>query len=221
MLSRRAPDAPLTFTRSDLTRFVIAAVLLVVSLTVIFSLDLLPQRLQIGVGDVASADIVAPRAASYISDIATADAKNKASEAIAPIYDYLPERAAGIARVQVAAFESRVRPIDQAFLPEVKEDARKSILETAIPGLTPDARATLLGLDAEHWTAVHGEASRVLDLVEREELRDTAVEPMRLSLPGKIGLVDDKERTLAAELISPLVVPNSSFSQSLTDQELD
>ena len=66
MLSpRRAPDPSLAFTRRDATRFLIAAFLLITSLTAIFALDLVPQRLEIAEGDVASADIVAPRFASY------------------------------------------------------------------------------------------------------------------------------------------------------------
>ncbi len=221
MLSRRATratQAASTFTGRDLTRLVISAVILIVSLTAIFALDLVPQRLDITVGDVASADIVAPRQDSYVSAIQTQQAKDKASEAIAPVYDYTAEKAIGIARVQLATFENRVTPVDQAFDPVVKEDARKAILENALPSLSDEARATLEGLTAERWKAIRAEASRVLDMTERDELRDTNVETTRVNLSTKMALLDDKERSLAAELISPLIVPNSTFSADLTDQ---
>jgi cyclic-di-AMP phosphodiesterase PgpH len=221
MLSRsatRAANATAGFTGRDLPRLVIAAVILVVSLTAIFALDLVPQRLDITVGDVAPNDIVAPRADSYISDIQTQAAKQQASAAVAPAYDYTAANAITIARVQLAKLETRLQPIDDAFEPAVKEDARKTILENALPGLSDAARSTLLGLTSDRWDAIRAEASRVLDATERDQLRDTDVELTKANLSTKMALLDDKERSLAAELIEPLIVPNSSFNQQLTDQ---
>ncbi|TMF35243.1 MAG: HDIG domain-containing protein [Chloroflexi bacterium] len=216
--SRRRPDIASTFTRRDVARLTIRAGLLVAALTAIFALDLLPQRLDIQVGDVASADIVAPRAASYVSDIQTKDEKDKASAAVAPVYDYGAEKAIGIAKVQLAAFERRVAPVDEAFDETVKDAARKAVLQNAIPGLSEAARSTLMALTKDRWTAIRAEASRVLDATERDELRDTDVQIVASDLSTKMALLDDKERSLAAELIEPLVVANSSFSQELTDQ---
>ena len=49
----------------------------------------------------------------------------------------------------------------------------------------------------------------------RTQLRDTEVAETRTRLAGLMaGGLNDEERTLAAELIAPLVVPNSSFSAS-------
>ena len=54
------------------------------------------------------------------------------------------------------------------------------------------------------------------------ELRETEVAQTRTQLAGKMaGGLDAVERTLAAELISPLIVPNSSFDQALTDSARD
>jgi putative nucleotidyltransferase with HDIG domain len=62
----------------------------------------------------------------------------------------------------------------------------------------------------------------VLDVIERTELRDDAVALARLQLREQMaGDLTDRERVLAASLIGPLLVPNSSFSQTLTDQERD
>jgi len=222
MLSaRRRPDLASTFTRRDVARLTIRAGLLVAALTAIFALDLLPQRLDIQVGAVASADIVAPRAASYVSDIQTKEQKDQASAAVAPVYDYGAEKAIGIAKVQLMAFERRVAAVDQAFDPSIKENARKAILQNAIPGLSEAARTTLISLSKDRWTAVRAEASRVLDATERDELRDTDVQLVASDLSTKMALLDDKERSLAAELIEPLVVANSSFSQQMTDQAKD
>ena len=219
MLNQRATSGFVSFTRRDGSRLAIRAILLIAAMTAIFSLDLLPQRLDIKVGDVASADIAAPRTESYVSQIQTQAARNAASAAIDPIYDFTSGKAISIATAQKAAFGIRVRPVDQAFDPGTKADQRTTILEAALPDLTDAAHVTLVGLKAERWTAVRAEASRVLDLTERQPLRDTDVETARLGLSGLMGVgLDETERTLAAELISPLVVANSSFSSVLTDQ---
>ena len=218
MLSQRATDATSTFTRRDLTRLAIRAGLLVGALTAIFALDLLPQPLAIQVGDVATADIVAPRTQSYVSQIETQAAKDEAAKGILPVYDYSTENALRIANVQQAAFGRRVAAIDNAFAEGVKADARTAGLQAAVPDLSEDARATLMNLTPERWTAVRTEASRVLDLTEQDEVRDTDVEAKRAGLSGKMAGLDAAERVLAAEIIAPLVVANSSYSPELTNQ---
>ena len=62
----------------------------------------------------------------------------------------------------------------------------------------------------------------MLDATERDELRDTDVETKKVGLSGQMaGGLDDGERMLAAEIIAPLVVANSSFSPDLTQQARD
>ncbi|HEY8988160.1 MAG TPA: HDIG domain-containing metalloprotein, partial [Candidatus Limnocylindrales bacterium] len=219
MLSQRAAEASSIFTRRDLSRLIVAAALLVAALTAIFALDLFPKPLVIKVGDVASADIVAPRLQSYVSKIQTAADKDAASKAVEPVYDYSTEKAIRIAVAQLAAFGRSVRTIDTAFDPATKPAERSALLQAALPGLTEDARVTLVSLKPERWAAVRAEASRVLDATERSELRDSSVDQTKVGLSGQMaGGLNEGERTLAAEIINPLVVPNSSFSNDLTVQ---
>jgi len=216
MLTQRAV-ASTTFTRRDLGRLTVGAAVLVAAMTAIFALDLLPQRLVIQVGDVASADVVAPRTASYVSQIQTAAARDAASKAVDPVYDYTTEKATGIAVAQLKTFERLVRPVDTAFADGTKPDEKATLLASSLSGLSEGARVTLVGLTKARWTAVRAEASRVLDLTERTELRDTAVEPRKAALTGQMaGGLDESERTLAAEIIAPLVVANSSYSDDQT-----
>jgi membrane-associated HD superfamily phosphohydrolase len=217
MLTPRGTQPSLTFTRDDFRRAVVLGVILVAALTAIFALDLFPQRLVIQVGDVASADIVAPRADSYVSVIKTNAARDDASRRVEPVYDYGDEKADRIATNQGAALQRLVAPIDDAFAPGVAPEERTKLLRS-FPGLTDASRVTLLGLDADRWKAVKDEASRVLDLTERKELRDTNVAPAKASLTQQMAGLDAGERTLASELISPLIVANSSFSNELTNQ---
>ena len=219
MLTQRAVTSSSTFTRRDLRRLLTSAVLLVAAMTAIFSLDLVPRALVIEVGDVAPANIVAPRTQTYPSDVRTSAAREAAVKDVKPVYDYTKDKAMGIANAAIRAFESRVVAVDQAFKPETTEEERKALLVEAIPGLAGPARDALKALTAERWTAVRDEAATVLGRIEREELKDSDVEPTRANLDAAMGAnLDTAEAGLAAALISPLITGNSSYSQELTTQ---
>jgi putative nucleotidyltransferase with HDIG domain len=219
MLTQRN-DSPTRFTRRDVPRLAIAAGIFIVALAAILGADILPQQpLDVGVGQLATHDIVAPRAIEFDSQVQTDAARAAASAATPFQYTFTSENAIAIAAAQQLAFEKRVGPIDTTFSANLTVDIRKTLLQTAVPGLSDASRTTLVGLDAAGWAAVRTEAARVLDATLRTELRDTDVEETRTRLSGRMaGQLDDAERMLAAELISPLVVANSSFSLDLTNQ---
>jgi putative nucleotidyltransferase with HDIG domain len=225
MLTQRLEEIA-AFTRRDIVRLLIAAAILVLGLTAIFGADFFPQRLQATVDTVAKTDILAPRAGSYVSDIKTAAAQKAASDGVDPQYDYSTEKAIAIADRQQQAFEQRVAPIDQAFKKTTSEADRANLLANVLPEGLPGAlsgadRLTLLGLTADRWTALRTEASRVLETTESAQLRETEVPQAQAGLSGlMVGspALNEGERKLAADLISPLIEPNSSFSKTLTDQ---
>jgi putative nucleotidyltransferase with HDIG domain len=222
VLTRRAASG-LRFTRSDASRLGIAAAILVLALTAILGADVLPQQpFRLAVGDLSPRDIVAPRAVDFESQVQTADAQTAARNAVEPQYDFTTENAIAIAAEQQVAFERRVLQIDTTFSAKLSAAGQASLLQTAIPDLSSAARKTLMGLDAARWAVVRTEAARVLDATERTELRDSGVADARSRLSGRMaGGLDEAERMLAAELISPLLIPNSSFSADLTAQARD
>ncbi|MFL5725796.1 MAG: HD family phosphohydrolase [Chloroflexota bacterium] len=214
------PAAPLS--RRDVTRLGVAAVGLILILTAILAADLFPQPLKIKVGDVATADIVAPRALEYESKVRTNKLRTAARDAVDPQYDFTTEHAIEIAREQLRLFDQRVRPIDQAFAEGATEEERNTLLGAALEGIPDDVRLTLLGLTADQWASVRAEASRVLDATESSELPEPDVEDARARLTGQMaGGLNDDERTLAATIIDPLVVANSFFSADLTSAARD
>jgi putative nucleotidyltransferase with HDIG domain len=217
MLTSRAPSL-IRFTRGDASRLAIATLVLTVALTAILGIDILPDEpLHVSAGALAPRDIAAPRAIDFVSVVRTSEARAAARAAVEPQYDFTSENAIAIAEEQQLAFERRVERIDTTFAADLTIDERASLLETAVPGLSESAQATLVGLDAARWAAVRTEGARVLDATLRAELRDTAVTEARNQLSGRMaGGLDEAERMLAAELISPLVVPNSSFSPENT-----
>ncbi len=218
MLTRRA-DSPAGFTRADLPRLAIAAGILVLALTAILGADILPEPpLTVTVGQLATRDIVAPRAIDFDSEIQTDAARLASSAEVPPQYTFTTENAIAIAAAQQLAFVSRVSRIDTTFSADLSPAGRKSLLQTAIPDLSDSARETLAGLTGARWAVVRTESARILDGTLRTELRDSEVANTRTRLAGLMaGGLDEAERMLAAELISPLVVPNSSYSDELTN----
>ena len=173
-------------------------------------------------GQLATRDIVAPRALDYESQVQTDAARAAAKAAVPPQYTFTSENAIAIAAAQQLALEDRVSRVDTTFSAELTPAGRKTLLQTAVPDLSETANATLAGLDAARWAAVRTESARILDATLRTELRDSAVADTRGRLAGLMaGGLDEAERMLAAELISPLIVPNSSFSQPLWDTAKD
>ena len=222
MLTHRGPVLS-RFTRNDASRAAVAATVLILLLTAILAVDLLPSApVNYRVGELVREDIAAPKAISFTSRTLTEQAKSQARAAVPLQFDFTADKAIAIANEQANAFNSRVRRVDTAFATDLKPDQRKALLETAIPGLSESTQATLQQLDAPRWAAIRTEAARVLDATERTELRDTQAAETRANIAGRMGGdLDEAERMLAAEIIRPLIEPNSSFSQTLTDQARD
>ena len=222
MLTQRASTIS-RFTRRDATRLGVASTILVLALTAILGVDFLPKEsLQAQVGDLASGNIVAPRAADFPSTVQTEEARRAARAAVAPQYDFTSDKAIAIAAEQKSVFETRVVRIDAAFNATLPPASRRMLLETAIEDLTDVSQATLVGLDPDRWTSIRAEAARVLDATLRTELRDTDVAEARTRLAGRMaGDLDESERMLAAELIKPLVVAHASVSATATETARD
>ncbi|HET9519477.1 MAG TPA: HDIG domain-containing protein [Candidatus Limnocylindrales bacterium] len=213
MLTQRM-DEIAAVTRRDAVRLGIAAVALIVVLTVILGASFFPQPVQLAVGDVATADIVAPRATEYVSEVLTAEKRQAAADAVDPVYSFTEEKAAAIAGQQLRRFDAQVRSVDQAFADGTTDEQRLTLLQAALPGLSEEARETLLALTAEEWQEVRTEAARVLEKVESEEIRDSDVIPGPSQLAGDFVL-GTPQRTLAAEIVAPLIIPNSSLDQAM------
>jgi len=222
MLPQRAPVLA-RFTRNDASRAAVAATVLILILTAILAVDLLPSApVDYRVGELVREDIAAPKAISFTSSTLTDQARTAARAGVPLQFDFTADKAIAIANEQANAFNDRVRRVDTAFATDLKAAERIALLETAVPDLSDTTQATLEKIDAPRWAAIRTEAARVLDATERTELRDTQAAETRATIESRMGGdLDEAERMLAAEIIRPLIVANSSFSQTLTDQAKD
>jgi putative nucleotidyltransferase with HDIG domain len=217
MLSRSA-EPTLRFTRRDAGRLFAASVVLVVAMSAVLGLDILPAQTQLEVDKPAPANVFAPRAGQYDSTVLTNAAREDARAAVGPQYDFTAAQAEAIAVQQAQAYARLAKPIDAAFAETVKPEDRAILLAAALPALTAEQTANLQALTPERWSAVRSEAARVLDTLERTELKDTQVAVVRENLPGRMaGDLSMDERQLAAAMIKPLVVPNSAYDPQLTE----
>ncbi|MFL5687857.1 MAG: HDIG domain-containing metalloprotein, partial [Chloroflexota bacterium] len=221
MLARTPEPAAVQFTRRDLGRLLLLSVLLAAAMSIILGLDVMPAQTSLELGKPAPFNVYAIRTDQYVSDVLTDEARQEARANVLPQYDYTIARGASVAAQQLREFENKVAPIDAAFAEGVTDELRGTLLGQVLPGeLSKDVRETLAGLDAKRWEAVRGEASRVLDSVERPELRDTEVSTIRDGIANRFaGDLSGPEITLGAALIRPLVVPNASYSLDDTESE--
>lgn len=219
MLAQRAESA-VEFTRRDAGRFIAAALLLIAVIGGTLGSDILPPALNLAIGERAPADIRAPRARDYPSEVLSQRAQQEARDKVEPQYNYSPNRALTIAADQLQKFEVAVAPVDAAFSPSVSPEDRAALLQTVLPGLSDRARESLVALETGRWTAVRAEASRALDSIEKAPLRDDQVAEAKANVRDRIeGGLSSAESMLAGELIAPLILANSSYDADLTAQQ--
>ena len=163
------------FTRRDAGRLIAASALLIVAMSVILGIDFLPAQPRLEAGKPAPGLVQAPRAAEYTSDVLTKQQRDAASAAIEPQYDFTSEGAAAVAAQQLRALDTKVAPDRRRVRRRRQARGPTSTASSRAPCRTCPRTTgpTLQGLDTERWTAVRTEAARVLETVERAELRDS------------------------------------------------
>lgn len=192
--------------------------LLAALLSLLLVRNLLQPRVSLEVGQVARKDILAPSDISYISQIATRQARETARGSVVEVYDPADPR---IARQQVA----RARQVTD-YIRAVRADAYASLAEK-LEGLqrVPDLDlprtqlAALLRLPEDSWRQVSEESLYVLNQAMRQEIREADLSRVSDGLPTVISpALGDEEAALAAGLTAQFIVPNSFFNPQATQE---
>jgi len=185
----------------------------------VFPIAIRPSSLSLKVGDVAPQDILAPKSLTYVSEVLTEQAREEARRSVSPVY--LPPDPA-IARRQIEKLQlalnyiSTVRFDTYASLDQKISD----LLAIESIRLSPESARVLLNMSDSQWQIIQREALATLEQVMRGTIREDRLEEVRQSVPGLISftLSEDQAR-IVAELVTPLVQPNSLYSQELTEKE--
>jgi len=170
----------------------------------------------LAVGDVTTITMQAPRDIEYVSDVRTEEARTAAERAVANVYT-APDPA--IARRQIDRFTTTTQYItsvrDNA---ELTLDQKKSDLVTLSDvRLKLETIDYLLSISDARWQILQAEALRVLDQVMRRAIPEDAVDIVLEGISGLVSLtLNEQQSGLVSELVSAFVVPNSFYSEELT-----
>ncbi len=190
--------------------------LLISTLALVMPYSTRQASLRVQVGDVVGQDILAPRTLSYQSAVLTAQRRQEAADAVTPLYGP-PD--AGVARQQLGYLQTALN-----FIDSVRQDSYAS-LDQKIGDLSAlqnvnlgqeSAQAILL-LNESAWQNVKQESTVVLEQVMRSSIRQNRLDEARQSIPALVSLsLPQDQANLVAELVAAFVVPNSFYSEGLT-----
>lgn len=183
----------------------------------IVPVGLSPTLQTVGEGDVAQTTIQSPRDIEYVSEIRTEEARNAAESAVQPVYSS-PDPT--IARGQIDRLRTSLQNIssirDNIELTPV--ETRNSLLALSDLRLKSETVDYLITISDTRWDAVQTEAVRVLEQVMRRAIYEDKLETAQAGISSLVSLTfNEQQSALVTELVSPFVVPNSFFSQELTD----
>ncbi|HLY25892.1 MAG TPA: hypothetical protein VKQ72_06100, partial [Aggregatilineales bacterium] len=173
---------------------------------------------ELAVGQVATADIIAPHSITYDSEMLTSQARQSAADAIREIYD--PPNPA------VARQQSQLARHVLDYMDNVRHDSFATPVQqkadlTAISAIPVDVElaAQILTLSADAWKDVDSEVMTTLDTVMRNPVREDGLPEIYASLPNVVGLTVDEARTdLITGLVKSFIKPNTFYNDERTKE---
>lgn len=173
------------------------------------------------VGDVASQDILAPYSLTFESEILTGEAKAAAENSVNPIY--LPADPS-IGRQQIEKLRTTLYYIgtvrqDSYASQEEKVADIQSIADISLPD---DVVSRLLQINDARWEAIESEATDILEQIMRNTLRETDIFAAKRNIPSLVDFsFAPDQANIVVELVEPYIVPNSLYSEELTQAAID
>jgi cyclic-di-AMP phosphodiesterase PgpH len=180
-------------------------------------IGLRPAVQDVDVGDVAQNTFQSPRDIEYVSEIRTEEARKAAETAIQPVYS-TPDPA--IARQQIERLRTTLQNITNVREDETLSAAerRSKILALSDIRLKIETIEYLLSIADSRWDTVQVESLRVLEASLRRAIYEDRLDAAQAGVSSSVSLTfSEQQAALVTELVSAFIVPNSFFSQELTD----
>lgn len=206
-----------------LTRIRIIQIILLIAVSILsFGALILPIGLDpvvetATVGDVAQATIAAPNDIEYVSEVRTEEARKAAESAVQSVYSS-PDPT--IARQQIERLRTTLQNITaiRSDLDLQVEDKRANLLALSDVRLQIETVDYILSITDTRWDAVQTESVRVLEQVMRRSITDEGIDSAKANIASSVSLTfSEQQVALVTELVTAFVLPNSFFSQELTD----
>jgi putative nucleotidyltransferase with HDIG domain len=200
-------------------RAILAGLVFVLVVSSILIFEFLPvDRIILDEGDVSDSDIRAPHEITYVSQILTEEAKDRAAAAERDIYDPPDARVARqqLTRVrQILDYIDSVRQ-DSYAMPEQQRQWIEAIPDLSLPVAVIDQ---VLSLSEENWQAVQAEAISVVDEAMREEIRESQLDQTRGRVSTLVDLdLPETQAGIVSEVAKDLIKPNSFYNAEKTDE---
>lgn len=180
--------------------------------------DWYPNQGRAELGAVSTRDIRAAGRVSFVSEIQTQQARERAAASITPILTSpdrsLAIRQTGTARA-VAAYLDSVRSDTLA-----SDEARLAAVAALEPvRFDPSVAALLLALDEEAWERVVGETLTLIDQQMRAEIRESRLPTLLRTLDNQISVeLTTEEAQVVSALAGELIIPNTFLDVEKTEQ---
>jgi len=192
------------------------ACLLISALALVMPFSTRQASVSLQAGDVASLDILVPRTLSFQSVVLTAERRQQAADAAAPVY---APPAADVAREQMQNMQ-----VAFSYIDTVRQDSYASLDQRVgdlsalqYVNLDQETAQAILLLNESAWQNVKQESIVALEQVMRSSIRQNRLEEARLSIPALVSLsLPQDQADLVAKLVAAFVVPNSFYSETLT-----
>ncbi len=200
-------------------RAILAGLLFVLVVSGILIFEFLPvNRIILDEGDVSDSDIRAPSEITYVSQVLTEEAKDRAAAAVKDIYDPPDAR---VARRQVSKARQILDYVDSVRQDSYASPEQQREWIRAIPDLSLSTETIdqILGLSEDDWQAVRAETVSVLDEAMREEILESQLEQARRRVSTLVDLdLSEVQAGIVSELARDLIKPNSFYNAEKTDQ---
>lgn len=202
--------------RQQLQGFLWTALLLGALLFVVLGSPLPVSTLR--AGSVSPQDIRAPRRITFVSQVRTQQAREATAASVAPIYTP-PDRALVIKQLstaqQVADFITKVR--DDSTLSRPEKAQRIADLEPV--KFSSDAVNAILAFSDEEWEEVVRETRRLLEQLNRREIREDQLASVRRQVPYQVDVtLTEQQALVVTEWVSALLRPNSFLDEARTEE---
>ena len=209
--------------RGPLARAIILTLLLAAALTAILTLNVVPGQVVLDVGQVAQAEIRAPRPVQFTSQSQTDAARLAAANSVLPQYEPIGP-AADIASEQLKSFDSLTQSVTTALQQRDQKKLSGDAL-TAKLNLAAGTRLTsaqigeLAVMSVQHWKQVAGTSRAVVATTQAGSVREDDMTAVRVDAHNAItNDLDVTDRQLAGDLAAAFLAPNQRISSALTEQ---
>ena len=178
----------------------------------------LGSRVQLQEGSVAPYTVVAPKRITYDSQVLTEEARERAALSVPEQYDVAEGR---IRRRQVSRAKEILEYMEIVRRdPYLTEDVRIDYL-LAIDDfdLSPEIARKVIELTDAEWAEVVDDVPIVLDLVMRDEIRDTTLAAARRRVPALVDAdINEDLGQVTIELTRALIRPNAVINPDRTEE---